>query len=498
MKQPPLPQRATLDEGHSLLRAGRYPDAIRLAQQHLRSAPRSVEGLWILSTGLLAMGEGAEAASAAERAIRVAPGDARLHDALCRALSRAGRFPEARRAVDRARQLAPTEPTYVVTRAELHMSLGEHREALALLAPLGSEPGASTRVVSAFARACRHTGDLARAAEALERCLARPDHGPMVRLDMLFDLGEVYDALGDFDKAFAAFQEGHALRREPHEADEQSRAIDALIRAWTPAAISALPGAARSDRPLFIVGFWRSGTTLVEQTLSMHRDVAPGDELPFLRKWAFEHRDWGVPSAEPVLTDLSVLTKSVVDRASRDYLAVLRGISPGARRVTDKMPTNFVQLGLISVLFPGARVIHCSRGPEDTCLSCYFNLRGSLGYAHDLYSLGRFYSDSRRLMDHWRRVLDLSILEVSYEELVADHEGQGRRMVEFAGLPWDDACLRPHENPRVALTRSIDQVRRPVYGSSVSRWKKYEKHLGPLLAGLGHDAARDRDASHPA
>jgi hypothetical protein len=186
------------------------------------------------------------------------------------------------------------------------------------------------------------------------------------------------------------------------------------------------------------------------------------------------------------LNRTGAITAPALERIAREYLAVLRRAAPAAERVTDKMPVNFLHLGLIALLFPGARVVHCIRDPRDTCLSCHFNLPGdNAHYSDDLATLGRFYRQYERLMAHWKAVLDMPILDVVYEDLVADIEGGSRRLVGFAGLDWDPACLAFHENARIARTASLDQVRKPVYTGSVGRWKRYEAHLGPLLRGLG-------------
>lgn len=186
-----------------------------------------------------------------------------------------------------------------------------------------------------------------------------------------------------------------------------------------------------------------------------------------------------------MLIDPAAATRPIVDRSCAEYLEIIRKVDPRAARVTDKMPVNFMHLGIISRLLPGCRVVHCIRDPLDTCLSAYFNLAGRLKYSHDLTHLGRFYRDYQRVITHWKGVLDLPILDVVYEEYTADQEAVARRIVDFIGLPWDDRCLKFHENARVAMTKSIDQVRKPMYRTSVARWKHYEKHLGPLKKALG-------------
>jgi hypothetical protein len=167
------------------------------------------------------------------------------------------------------------------------------------------------------------------------------------------------------------------------------------------------------------------------------------------------------------------------------YLKQLARRGGPAARVTDKMPDNYLHLGLIATLFPHARVIHCRRDPRDVCVSCFCQLL-QLPYTWDLGDLGRYYRDYERLMAHWRAVLPLRMLEVVYEDLVADQEVVSRRLVEFCGLDWDDRCLKFHENPRPVETSSRVQVRQPLYKGSVGRWRRYAAHLGPLLDALGY------------
>jgi hypothetical protein len=181
--------------------------------------------------------------------------------------------------------------------------------------------------------------------------------------------------------------------------------------------------------------------------------------------------------------------REAIDGFGRLYLARLAELSPDAGRVTDKMPHNFLHLGLVALMLPGARVIHCVRDPRDTCLSIYFqNFGPGHGYATDLANLGAYYREYKRLMANWRQVLDLPLLDVDYANLVRDTERVSRQMVEFIGLPWDERCLDFHGSDRVVITASHEQVRRPIYRTSMDRWKNYERHLGPLCKALSEEA----------
>jgi len=259
-----------------------------------------------------------------------------------------------------------------------------------------------------------------------------------------------------------------------------------MLDAWTREKMESLPRArTASEIPVFIVGMPRSGTSLVEQILASHPRVHGAGELAEVNT-AVLSLGGEVRSGVLLACSTRKLTPQSVDRAGRDLARSLRKLGPAADRVTDKMPTDFLHLGPISLLCPGARVIHCERNAGDTALSCYLHqFGGNINFAQDLGHLGAFYRQYRRIMRHWREVLDTPILDVPYEELTADQEALSRRLVEHVGLEWDEACLRFHENPRVTMTASNEQVRRPIFTSSVKRWKRYEQHLGPLIEALG-------------
>jgi hypothetical protein len=235
---------------------------------------------------------------------------------------------------------------------------------------------------------------------------------------------------------------------------------------------------------VFIVGMVRSGTSLVEQILSSHPDVHGAGELPDIIQITNGLQDFLGASA-PYPECLSLLKQEHLDALAQHYLEHLKQISPDARRVVDKMPGNFMHLGLIEMLFPEARVIHCMRDPVDTCLSAYFqDFSRSHPYAYDLSNLGAFYRAYLKVMAHWRKILRLPLFELQYEDLIANQEQVSRALIEFCGLEWDDRCLQFHETQRFVGTASYDQVNRPLYKQSVARWKRYERHLGPLLAAL--------------
>jgi hypothetical protein len=230
----------------------------------------------------------------------------------------------------------------------------------------------------------------------------------------------------------------------------------------------------------------RSGTTLTEQIISRHPQAAAGEELKDIAQIAVSLGSRG-DHARNFAKRLSKLTRSETRELAGRYLSTLDRISVNAPRVTDKMPQNFLHLGLIALLFPNARIIHCRRDPLDTCLSCFtMHLKDHHhGYAGDLGTLGSYYREYANLMAHWRKVVPVPIHELQYERLIEFPEEESRKLIDFIGLPWDSACLAPHESARPIRTLSRIQVRQPIYRTSVARWRRYEKHLGPLKAALG-------------
>jgi hypothetical protein len=249
-----------------------------------------------------------------------------------------------------------------------------------------------------------------------------------------------------------------------------------------------LPTAHQTSRefpaPIFIVGMPRSGTSLVEQILASHPDVAAAGELEVMddverRAASIIGGRGGYPKC------LRGATASEMTALADHYLGVIADIAKGARFVTDKLPINYERLGLIERLFPNARIVHTTRYALDTCLSCYFqNFGNTHTYSSNLRALGEVYRIYERLMAHWHATLSIRILDVSYEDLVSDPEQAVRTLLEFCDLPWDPRCLDFHKSTRYVNTASYDQVRQPIYQSSVGRWKHYESHLGELIDAL--------------
>lgn len=303
-----------------------------------------------------------------------------------------------------------------------------------------------------------------------------------------FALGKVWEDNRDYDQAFEHFLYGNRLKHGYSRYDEarQVEFYRNYIRIFSTSFLANHSGAGtRDETPIFIVGMSRSGTTLVEQILASHPQVHGGGEMQLLRRCACLELGPLADEAE-IPQRLAQLEGSAFTRIGERYAAALKELAPGAVRVTDKLPGNMVLVGLMHLAFPRAHIIHCVREPLDTCVSCFTkHFTTGHDFSYDLGELGRFYRLYTELMRHWHAVLPPGrMLEVRYEDVVKDLEGQARRLLTFCGLDWDDACLRFHEHRRVVRTASLAQVRQPIYASSVGRWRHYEKYLDQLKQAL--------------
>jgi tetratricopeptide (TPR) repeat protein len=317
----------------------------------------------------------------------------------------------------------------------------------------------------------------------LERLAGRIDTLPHTQqIDLRFALAAACERVDRIDDAMRHLHAGNALQRRRIDYDEGARMrfFDSLTGLCTDAFVSALrDGGNPSHRPVFVFGMPRSGTTLVEQVLAAHPDVTGGGELT-----AFESAiDGELMTPGMMLAELPSRLRALAAR----YLEATDALAGDTARLTDKLPHNFFYAPLIWLAFPNARMIHVRRDPLDTCFSCYATIFSgtNIPHAYDLGELGRYYVAYAAMMERWRALLPADrFLEVHYERLVDDFEAEARRLIEFCGLPWDAASLTFHEVPRVVRTASAAHVRRPLYGTSIGRGRRFAAHLGPLLEAL--------------
>jgi tetratricopeptide (TPR) repeat protein len=475
----------------ALMGLGRPAEAADHFRQAVRLRPDSAEAWNNLGNVLLLQGEPAEAIPCYREAVRLRPLYAEACLNLGNALRQDDRFAEGLAWYREAVRLRPGHPKALNNLAVALLEAGEVEQAERYFREcLRHDPGSAQVLCTLAANGLYSDADPP--PEQLRARLAAGRLSPLEAAQLHFVLAHLLDRSGQPDEAFGHFLQANHHGREvtvqagdAFDPDEHSRLVDRLRSVFTPAYFERVRGlGSDTEVPVFVVGMPRSGSSLVEQILSHHPDAAGVGELRDLPLLA-SRLSGRLEAAEPYPECVSSLDAATIRPLADAYLARVQGLAGGARRVTDKMLENFLHLGLIATLFPHARVIHCRRDPLDTCVSCFCQVFRNLNFTWDLGDLGRYYREYERMMAHWRAVLPLPVLDVVYEELVADPEGGSRRLVEFCGLAWDERCLRFHQNLRPVRTVSKLQVRRPVYTSSVGRWRRYAAHLGPLRQALG-------------
>lgn len=358
-----------------------------------------------------------------------------------------------------------------VGRAHLHLGDLEAAEA-AFNHAIALDP-TNPKPYTELSQVRKYTPEDAPRVSIMESLLEKAE--PELRRSLAFALGKVHADLGDFDRSFAFYRTGNDLARSrvSFDSDAYAERIDRQIEWFSAERLTVMPRGSDSNVPILIVGTPRSGTTLTESIISSHSKVGGAGEMTF---WpaAMSHVMPGFPGSYTL-----VVARQLAD----EYLMFLRRHSAAALRITDKLPGNFMNLGIIHAVFPNAKIVHTKRHPVDACLSIYFqNFSDAHEYKWDLQSLAAWYEQYQRLMAHWRAVLPPGVLyEIQYEDLVEDQEGQSRKLLEFLGLDWEDSVLEFHTQERAVYTASKWQVRQPVYKTSKARWRRYEKHLGPLL-----------------
>ncbi len=455
--------------------------AVVTMRRAIELAPDDADAALQASNALLLGSAPEQAEACARRALEIRPGWRPAMLALAAALHQETRLDEQMAVLREVLGVSPNDPAACSAMAACLRMLGRNAEAIALLEPLASHaltPTLAITLAPVYLAAARAKD----ARDLIERALRFEPIPAPERSSLCFALGDALRRLGRHDEAFDAYRRANEARPRSFDRARQA-SMHATLQAAFGEGLAGQPRATLdASRCVFIVGMPRSGTTLVEQIIGAHPRAHGAGEISTLQH-ALDAAcaPYGGPGAEA----FARLTAADLDRGAQLYLDAVDALAPGALRITDKMPHNFQVLGLIERMLPGSRVIACTRSPLDNCLSLYFTqLSLRHAYASDLADLGWAYAQHLRLMRHWREVCSIPILDVRYEEVVADLDAQARRIIEFVGLDWDDRCLRFYESDRPVTTASVDQVRKPIYTTSVARWKRYEHHLGPLIESL--------------
>lgn len=440
-----------LSLGETYLKLSEFTPAIRHIQQALVLKPDLVEALCVLGDAYKAFDKGEMALPLFEKALKIDRDHPVARMGLPRALASLGRMDEA--------------AVYLKKAIERRIAVPAAYNALVHTRKFTEEPPELAAILTELR-------DL--------------DHGSEGAAELHHAAGKLLNDLRRYKEAMDHFKKGNQARGQKFDLENYRRWVDTMIETFTPELVASMAAYGNpSEVPVFVVGMPRSGTTLTEQICASHPDVHGAGELSKLRRIA---NAIGLKDGSDANLGKSVatITPDLTRTLAEEHLSYLRERSPAALRIVDKMPHNFELIGLVAILFPNARIIHCRRDAIDNCISCFvLPFSEAHSYSGDLQTLGLYYREYDRLMRHWNHVLPGRIFENRYETLIENQEEQSRRLIDYLGLPWDDACLRFFDRDGSVNTFSRWQVRQPIYTSSVKRWKNYEGEIQPLIEALG-------------
>lgn len=461
--------------GAALCKVGRYQEAEQHFHRAIALQPDCYDARSNLGTVLRWSGNLAASENTLGRAVKLKPNHVDAHGNLGLTLLSLGRPIDAKAHFERVLRIAPGHADALLGMGQVARMQGRFDEAEALLKRvLEADPNMPAAwAASVGLRKMTPDGAWLQRAEDI----AASGIAPLEEAGVRFAIGKYCDDVADFKRAFHSYKRANDLIKtigDRYQRDARTRFVDDLIRVYTRETISRLEGgSSASVKPIFVVGMMRSGTSLLEQIVASHRAVKGAGELAFWSDAVHRHETAirQGPLGEPLRKKLA-----------EGYLRALTSHSVDALRIVDKAPGNSDYLGVIHSALPNARIIYMRRDPIDTCLSCYFQqFSPAMNFTMDLSDLAHYYREHHRLMTHWRTVLAPgTILDVPYEELIADQKGWTCKILKFLDLEWDERCLDFQSTQRTVATASYWQVRQKIYGDSVGRWRNYEKFIGPL------------------
>ena len=515
------PERRMMAHAAEHQRDGRLEEAEHLYRRVLRHNPDNVDALRLLGTLSLAAHREAEAESLLLKAVTIAPDFLATWLDLGKLRSDLDRYAEALECFDRVLAAEPQNIQALFLKAQAlapagftHEAITAYRDCLALRPDhIGALLG--------LGHALKAVGQYQPAVDSYNECIRqRPEFGETYwslanlktyrfddaalgdmqrrvaaggltassEVNFRFAIAKALEDSGDFERAWEFYASGNQRQRKEVSYDPVQTEVvnDRLIATYSAEFLHSHPGSGNPDAaPIFIVGLPRSGSTLLEQILASHSAVEGTSELPYLGRlttWLNRNRAEGINYPEAIRE----LEPRHFEQLGTDYLKFARlHRHRGNPFFIDKMPNNFPSIGFLALILPNAKVIDARRHPLDATLSCYRQLfaKGQ-PFTYDLTEIGEYYLQYQRMMDHWAQVLPGKVLTVQYEQVVADLEGQARRMLDFCGLPFEESCLRFYESDRPVRTPSSEQVRQPIYDKSIGQWRRYERHLDELITVL--------------
>ncbi len=475
--------------GAVLISLHKVSEAIEVLTKAYELNPNSIQVLCNLGELYLLENNLTSAKEFAKKSLRIKPDFLDAHRLLGSIYTKTGEYTLAINHFQSALKTNPDDINLIGSIASLLEKRGEFDEALKMIQPHLNNETTDSAILLTYSAISRTNNTQKEAIDLIEKALLTDKINDISKIILHSDLGKQYDAMKEFSNAFNHYKAANNIERKLNteylEKISSTTTTQAIIDKWktsfNKSFWSELDGSGvDSEQPIFIVGLPRSGTTLVEQILASHPDVYGAGELPDISEIANSLKFNSYMSASPEL--LKKISRNDLARSASKYLQHISSLSDNARKVVNKMPTDFWHLGLISQLFPKAHIIHMIRDPRDICLSIYFQRFGShMTFTTDLKELGEYYLSYKAIMSYWHSALTTKILDVRYEDLVDDQEAITRKILDYCNLEWNEDCLNFHQTKRDVNTPSYDQVRKPIYKRSVARWKNYESQIQPLL-----------------
>lgn len=472
---------AAIGLGSALFEQEKYTSAISVYRKALLIDPNSVVALTGLGNALCLSWDLDEAITSFEKAIKIEPGYFKAYIGLGKARGDIGDREPAIAALQQAIDLAPDHTDAKIELANLYSNYGQIDLAISLyrdVIELDPDNSDAYRVLAKNRKFSEKDADL----EAMETLYTNDQLPETSRMHLAFALGKAYEDLQQFEQSFECIATGNRLKRNTisYQTSDTQSYFENIKQTFSKEFFADRNATGSADStPIFILGMPRSGTSLAEQILASHPDVYGAGELMSLSKIVQEQFAAADKGAFPEAVDQ--VTDTGYQAMGETYLSSIKSLAANSKRITDKMPHNFQYVGLIKLILPNAKVIHCRRDPMDTCLSIYKHLfTGKHDYAYEMTELGQYYRLYQELMEHWCEVLPGFVYHLDYELLVENQESQTRCLLDFCELDWDPACLAFEKTRRKVRTASNAQVRRPMYKDSVALWRRYEKQLRPL------------------
>ena len=464
------------------IRAGHYQDAEKLLKRVVKLKPLFIDAWHDLSGALKEQDKVTEAVEVLQQALEIKPNNPQTHYLLGSSLALSAKPYEAIEPYRTCLGLKPGYAPALLGLGHVLKTVGDFEDGVqAYRDAIKQRPGFAEAYWSlANLKTFRFSDE---DIEQMKYELQGLEEDNEDKAHFCFSLAKAYEDRSEYDLAFEYYEKANAINRMLIAYDPVQTEVvhQQLIDVFNQDFLEAKAGLGNPDpSPIFILGLPRSGSTLIEQILASHSMVDGTSELQDLGQIAtgLNKRSGGLKYPEIVRIleddDFFRLGQSYIDRTMRHR--------KGAPYFTDKMPNNFPTIGFLSLILPNAKIINTRKNPLDSCLGCFKqHFAKGQAFTYDLYELGEFYLEYMRLMEHWHQVLPGRILDIQYEDMVADQETQTRKLLEFCGLPWEDACMNFHETDRAIRTASSEQVRQPIHNKSVNYWKNFEKHLQPLI-----------------